>query len=92
MSQKAEVDVDALFHFISTLKSFNSELESRWSALKSSWQASSESWRDIKKEQFTGAVGWDEVVRMMEGYLSTSENYTSYLQGLHERASAYLEG
>lgn len=90
-SNMVDIDVEALRYFIGTLREFNNELETRWSTLKSRWQASSDSWRDIKKDQFTGGVGWDEVIRMMEGYLSTSEQYTIFLQRLEERASSYLE-
>ncbi len=91
MSERADIDVEALRDFIGTLKSFNSKLEADWGQLNSRWQASSDSWRDKKKDQFTEGVGWDEVIRMMEGYLSTSEQYTNFLQRLEQRASAYLE-
>ncbi len=91
MSSIANVDVEALRYFISTLQSFNSNLESNWKTLKTRWQASSESWRDVKKEQFTGTGGWDEVIRMMEGYLASSEQYIDFLKRLEERARGYLE-
>ncbi len=88
---RADIDVEALRHFISTLQSFNSELESQWGTLQSRWNASSEGWRDAKKDQFESGVGWDEVVRMMDGYLASSEQYTNFLKRLEERATAYLE-
>jgi hypothetical protein len=91
MSSLANIDVEALRYFISTLQSFNSDLDSKWGTLKSRWQASSDSWRDIKKDQFTGAVGWDDVIKMMEGYLATSEQYTTFLKRLEERAQSYLD-
>ena len=88
---RADIDVEALRYFISTLQSFNNDLETKWGSLKGRWQASSESWRDAKKGQFEGTVGWDEVVKMMDGYLATSEQYTNFLKRLEERASAYLD-
>jgi hypothetical protein len=91
MAGVANIDVEALEYFISRLQSFNNEMESKWGGVKSSWQAASDSWRDAKQTQFTDAVGWDEVIRMMEGYLSTSEQYVNFLKRLDERARAYLE-
>jgi hypothetical protein len=91
MSDRADIDVEALTYFIGTLQSFNSKLETDWRQLKSRWQASSDSWRDAKKDQFTEAVGWDEVIRMMEGYLATSEQYSNFLKKLEQRARDYLE-
>jgi hypothetical protein len=90
MSERADIDVEALRNFIGTLQGFNSKLETDWGQLKSRWQMSSESWRDRKKDQFTDAVGWDEVIRMMEGYLSTSQQYTDFLKRLEARAQDYL--
>ena len=91
MSDRADIDVEALRYFIGTLQDFNNELENKWGTLKSRWQASSDSWRDVKKDQFADAVGWDEVIRMMEGYLSTSDQYTNFLKRLEERATDYLQ-
>jgi hypothetical protein len=90
MSNAANIDVDALEHFIGKLQSFNNEMETGWRSVKSSWQTTSESWRDIKQTQFADAVGWDEVIRMMEGYLSTSDQYVTFLKRLDEAARAYL--
>jgi len=93
VSQRAEVDAEALYYFITQLKSFNNDLVNNWNRLKSRWQASSDTWRDIKKDQFSssvGTAGWDDVIRMMEGYLSTSEEYSNWLQNLHDRATDYL--
>jgi hypothetical protein len=91
MPEIADIDVEALDSFIQALRGFNSDLEGRWSNLKGRWNASSESWRDVKKDQFTSAVGWDEVIRMMEGYLSTAEQYTNFLIRLSEKAHSYLD-
>jgi|APSaa5957512622_1039677.scaffolds.fasta_scaffold05938_4 hypothetical protein len=91
MSDRADINVEDLRSFIGALQSFNGKLEGDWGQLKSRWQASSESWRDSKKDQFTDAVGWDEVIRMMEGYLSTSEQYANFLKRLEQRATDYLE-
>jgi hypothetical protein len=91
MSERANIDVEALRHFIGTLQSFNSKLETDWGQLKSRWQASSDGWRDKKKDQFTDAVGWDEVIRMMEGYLSSSQQYADFLKKLEGKASDYLD-
>lgn len=90
-SQRLDIDLEALAYFITTLQTFNSELRTNWSTLKSRWQASSESWRDAKKAQFEGAVGWDEVIRMMEGYLTTSDQYTTFLKRLHQRGRDYID-
>ncbi len=84
------IDIEALQYFISTLQSFNSNLDSQWSTLKGRWMASSESWRDIKKDQFQGAVGWDDVIRTMENYLATSEQYTRFLKRLEEHGTNFL--
>ena len=91
MSSMIDIDLEALEYFISTLQSFNGELETKWGTLKSRWQASSDSWRDVKKDQFTGAVGWDEVINTMEGYLATSEQYTGFLKRLHEHGKAFID-
>jgi hypothetical protein len=90
-SERIDIDLEALESFISALQSFNSDLTSRWGTLKGRWQASSESWRDRKKDQFEGEVGWDEVIRMMEGYLSTSEEHVNYLKRLYARGSEYKD-
>lgn len=87
---RIDVDLEALEFFISTLRDFNNNLQTDWRTLNSRWQASSESWRDIKKDQFEGAVGWEEVIRMMEGYLSSADEYTNFLMRLHEAGSGYL--
>lgn len=90
-ADKLDIDVEALESFIAALRQFNNDLESNWAHLNDRWMQSSESWRDVKKDQFTGAVGWDEVIRMMQGYLQTSEQYTNFLQRLDERARNFLE-
>ena len=91
MSSLANINVEALRFFIGTLQDFNSELESNWGSLNSRWQAASDTWQDVKKDQFTGTVGWDDVIKMMEKYLSTSEEYANFLKRLEERATAYLD-
>jgi len=87
---RIDVDLEALEFFISTLREFNNSMQTDWRTLNSRWQTSSESWRDIKKDQFEGAIGWDAVIRMMEGYLSTADDYTNFLIRLHEAGTGYL--
>ena len=88
---RLDIDIDALEHFIGVLQSFNSNLENDWSRVNSSWRETSDSWRDIKRDQFEGAVGWDGVMRMMEGYLSTGEQYTTFLKRLAEAGRGYQD-
>ena len=87
----ASVDVGALDDFIAELRRFSSELQTSWGRLNGRWRQSSESWRDIKRDQFEGAVGWDaEVVRTMETYLGTSDKYEKFLRRLSAAAHDYL--
>lgn len=88
---RAQIDVQALRDFIGTLQKFNSELENNWGALDGRWNETSSSWRDIKKDQFQSTIGWDEVRRMMRGYLSTSDQYLNFLKRLEQTATAYLD-
>jgi len=90
MGERADINLADLQAFITSLRDFNAELEGRWANLMARWNSSSESWRDIKKDQFTGAVGWDEVIKTMENYNSTSEQYTNFLIRLHEKGEDYL--
>lgn len=91
MSDHLSIDSQSLADFISALRSFNSQFEAEWSRLETRWAASSETWRDIKKDQFTSQVGWDEVERQMRNYLSTAEQYSNFLIRLYERARDYLD-
>ena len=88
---RADIDVAALRDFIGTLQGFNGNLNDSFSQLKSRWGTASDSWRDVKKDQFAGAVGWDEVIHMMEGYLSKSDDYLNFLKKLEQNATNYLE-
>lgn len=91
MSERLDIDSDALRAFIASLKTFNQQFEAEWGRLESRWQASSETWRDAKKDQFTSQVGWEDVERQMRNYLNTSEQYTNFLVRLQERAQGYLD-
>lgn len=89
MSQNININLDDLESFIGVLQQFNRDLETNWSRLKARWVETSDSWRDVKKDQFTNAVGWDEVIRTMEAYQATSDSHVDFLKRLYERGDAY---
>lgn len=94
MSERVDIDTDALEHFVITLKTFNDALDSRWKGLMTSWDRTSDTWHDRKKDQFEGNVGtagWQEVIDQMQGYLNASNQYYDYLRKLLERAQSFLE-
>jgi len=83
------IDLEALRNFIGVLQSFNNELEANWGRLDGTWKILSESWRDLKMEEFSSAVGWEEVRRQMRRYLDASDSYKRFLVGLEEAGTAY---
>lgn len=83
------IDLEALRNFIGAMQTFNGELEANWGRLDGTWRALSDSWRDLKMEEFSNTVGWEDVRKRMQGYLDVSDTYKRFLNGLEQAGTIY---
>jgi hypothetical protein len=83
------VDGGALGDFLAELRSFNDDLSTTWIRLDGRWKVASESWKDLKKEQFEGAMEWSVVQHQMQNYLTESSKYVNFLSKLKDILDQY---
>jgi len=86
----AKNDLEQLGTFISSLRSYNDNFQSQWSRLDSHFGSLREVWEDANVTKFTESVGWSDVERQMQNYISTSEQYVDFLKRLYDRLESYL--
>lgn len=89
MSDRVQVDLDALIDFRSHLLAFNNTLADEYSRIKNHWHSMHDVWNDAKYDEFGEAL--EDIARGIERYLDITPSHETHLYNLIERLRAVLD-
>lgn len=89
MSDRVQVDLDALIDFRNHLLSFNETLRDEYSRMKNHWLSMADYWNDAKYDEFGAAL--EDINRGVERYLEITPDHETHLYNLIERLRAVLD-
>jgi hypothetical protein len=89
MSERVQIDLDALIDFRNHLLAFNETLRDEYSRMKNHWLSMADYWHDAKYDEFGEAL--EDVNRGIERYLEITPDHETHLYNLIERVRAVLD-